>query len=90
MFLSLRYSKMVNFILSNTLFVKEKFPPRRDSGKCQLLRLYSQFSFTKILKALKLFYVCKILEQSPKALLKIFLIDIDRLESPRRPQSCHF
>ena len=52
MFLSLRYSTMVSFILSAT-FSATEIPPWRNSAKCQLLRLYSQFSFTKILKALQ-------------------------------------
>ena len=51
-FLSLRHSTMVSFILSAT-FSATEIPPWRDSAKCQLLRLYSQFSFTKILKALQ-------------------------------------
>ena len=54
MFLSLRYSTMISFILSTTYSVTE-IPTRRDSAKRQLLRLYSQFSFTKILKALQVF-----------------------------------
>ena len=40
LFLSLRYSTMVSFILSTTFSVTE-IHPRRDSAKCQLLRLYS-------------------------------------------------
>ena len=52
MFLSLRYSTMVSFILSTTFSVTE-IHPRRDSAKCQLLRLYSQFSFKKKLKLLQ-------------------------------------
>ena len=42
---------MVSFILSTTFSVTEILP-QKDSAKSQLLRLYSQFSFTKILKAL--------------------------------------
>ena len=41
---------MVSFILSSTFSVA-KIPLQRDSAKYQLLCLYSQFSFTKILKA---------------------------------------
>ena len=52
MFLSRGYSSMVSFILSTTFSVTE-IPPRRDSPNCQLLPLYSQFWFTKILKALQ-------------------------------------
>ena len=52
MFLSGGYSSMVSFILSTTFSVTE-IPPRRDSPNCQLLPLYSQFWFTKILKALQ-------------------------------------
>ena len=43
---------MVSFILSTTYHVTE-ISPLRDSAKRQLLRLYSQFSFTKISKALQ-------------------------------------
>ena len=50
MLLSLRYLTLVSFILSTTFSVT-KIPPRRDSAKCQLLRLYSQFSITKVPKA---------------------------------------
>ena len=49
---SIRSSRIVRYILSTTLPVTE-IAPRRDSDKCQLLRLYSQFSFTKILKTLQ-------------------------------------
>ena len=42
---------MVSFILSTTFSVTE-IPHQKDSAKSQLLRLYSQYSFTKILKAL--------------------------------------
>ena len=52
MFLSLRYSTMVSFILSAT-FSATEIAPWRDSAKCQLLHLYPQFSFTRILKALQ-------------------------------------
>ena len=37
----------------NTTFTVTETPPRRDSAKCQLLRLHFQFSFIKILKALQ-------------------------------------
>ena len=66
-------------MLSTTFSVTE-IPPQRDSAKSQLLRLYTQFSFTKILKALYTdFHIYNILEERPKALLKMFLIDVDRL-----------
>ena len=81
---------MVSFILSTTFSVTE-MPPQRDSTKSQLLRLYSQFSFTKILKALHTgFNIYNILEERPKALLKMFLIDVDRLTLPARPQDVIF
>ena len=90
MFLSLRYSTMINFILSTTFSVTEMLP-QRDSGKSQLLRLYSQFSFTKILKALHTgFNIYNILEELPKALLKMFLIDVNSLTLPIRPQDVIF
>ena len=54
MFLSLRYSKLVSFTLSTTfLNFMTEILPRRDSTKGQLLRLYSQLSLTKIVKALQ-------------------------------------
>ena len=62
------------FCLSTTFSVTEILP-QRDSAKSPLLRLYSQFSFTKILKALhKGFNIYNILEERPKVLLKMFLI----------------
>ena len=51
-FLPLRYSATVIFILSTTFSVTE-IPSGRDSAKRPLLSLYCQFSFTKILKALQ-------------------------------------
>ena len=81
---------MVSFILSTTFTVTE-IPPQRDSAKSQLLRLYSQFSFTKILKALHTgLNIYSILEERPKALLKMFLIDDDRLTLPRRSEDVIF
>ena len=54
---------MVSFILSITFSVTE-IPPQRDSVKSQLLRFYSQFSFTEILKALHTgFNIYNILEE---------------------------
>ena len=88
--LSLRYSTMVSFVLSATFSLTE-IHPKRDSVKSQLLCLYSQFSFTKILKALhKGFDIYKILEECPKALLKMFLTDFDRLKLPRCSQDVIF
>ena len=40
--------------LSTTFYVTEVYP-ERNSAKCELLRLYIQFYFTKILKALQFF-----------------------------------
>ena len=81
---------MVSFILSTTFSVTE-IPPQRNSAKSQLLRLYSQFSFSKIIKALHTgFNVYIILEENPKAFLKMSLIDVDRLTLPRRPQEVIF
>ena len=81
---------MVSFILSTTFSVTE-ITLQRDSAKSQLLRLYSQFSFTKILKTLHTgFNIYSILEVRPKAFLKMFLIDVDRLTLPRRSQDVIF
>ena len=81
---------MVSFILSTTFFDTE-IPPQRDSAKSQSLRLYSQFSFSKILKALHTgVNIYSILEECLKAFLKIFLIDVDRPTLPRRPQDVNF
>ena len=87
MFLPLRYSTRVRFILGSAFSVDE-IAPKGDSAKCQLLRLYSQFSWTKILNAGLNIY--SILEERPKALLKMFLIDVDRPTLPRRPQDVIF
>ena len=81
---------MVSFILSTTFLVTE-ISHQRDSAKSQLLRLYSQFLFTKILKALhRTFNIYNILEKHPMALLKVFLIAIDRLTLLKRPQDVIF
>ena len=90
MFPSLRYSTMVSFISSPTFPVTE-IPSQKDSAKRQLLRLYSQLSFTKILKALHTgFNIYNVLEERLKAFLKNFSIDVDRLTLPRRPQDVIF
>ena len=90
MFMSLQYSTMVSFILSITFSITE-IPPQRDSAKSQLLRLYSQFSLNKILKALHTgSNIYNILEERPKTLLKMLLINVDRLTLPRRPQDVIF
>ena len=81
---------MLSFILSTTFSVTEILP-QRSSAKIQLLRLYSQFSFAKMLKALHTgFNIYNILEERPKALLKMFLIDVDRLMLPKRRQDVSF
>ena len=81
---------MVSFILSTTFSVT-KISSRRDSAKSQLLSLYSQFLFSKILKALHTgLSIYSILEQHLKALLKMLLIDVDRLTLPRRSQDVFF
>ena len=78
------------FCLFDTFSVTE-IPPQRDSAKRQLLHLYSQFSLTKILKALHAgLDIYSILEERPKALLKIFLIDVDRLTLLKRPPDVIF
>ena len=50
--LAMRLWHVKSFILSTSFSVTE-IPPWRVSAKCQLLRLYSQYSLTKILKALQ-------------------------------------
>ena len=81
---------MISYILSTTFSVTE-IPPQRYSVKSQLLRRYSQFSFTKILKALNPgFNIYNILEERPKVLLKMFFIDADRVTLPRRPEGVIF
>ena len=69
---------MVSFFLCTTFFVTE-IPPSRDLAKCELLRLYFQFLFAKLLKTLQFFVFKILLEEHPKALLKISLIDVDSL-----------
>ena len=66
------FHQKISFILS-TIFSVTKIPPRRDSAKCQLSRLYTQFSSTKILKP---FYIESILEKRSKVLLKMFVIEV--------------
>ena len=81
---------VVSFIFSTTFSVREILP-RRDSTECQMLGLYSQFSFYKMLKALQvLIFTYSILEKRPKALLTMFLIDVDRLTLPRPLQDVIF
>ena len=56
-----------------------------------MLSRYSQFSFTKIVKALNPgFNIYNILEERPKVLLKMFFIDADRVTLPRRPEGIIF
>ena len=50
--LAMRLWHVKSFILSTSFSVTE-IPPWRVSAKCQLLCLYSQFSLTKILKAIQ-------------------------------------
>ena len=90
MLLSFQNSAMASFILSTTLSVTA-ISPRWDSAKCQLLRLYFQFSFSKILKALHTgLNIYSILEERTKVFLKMLIIDVDRLTLPRRPQDVIF
>ena len=89
-FLSLRYSTIVSFILSTTFSVTET-PPRRDFP-LEVLIATSLFSIfihqnTKITTGLNIYHI---LEERPKALLKMFLIDVDRLTLPRRSQDVIF
>ena len=79
MFASCRYSTMVSFILSTTFSVTE-IPPR--SFKQVQLK-----GSAKILKVLHTgFNICNILEERPKGLLNMFLIDVNRLTLPKPPQ----
>ena len=83
--LSLRYSKLISYILSTTFSVLIL------SAKCQLLRFYSQSIFIhQNSKRTAVLYISKKLEERPKALLKMLLIDADRVMLPRRPQRRHF
>ena len=75
MFLSLQYSTKVSFISSTTFLVTESCP-RRDSAKCQLLHLYSPFSSTQILKALKVFIFAAFRRDVPRKTLPRLLQDI--------------
>ena len=77
---------MVSFILSTTFSVTE-IPPRRDSAKYQKLYLYSQFSFTKSIAGNN---IHSVLEECLKAILKMFLIDVNRLTLPKRLQDVIF
>ena len=83
--LSLRYSRIVSFILSTTYSVTD-IPPRRDSAKRQLLSIFLHQS-TKSTTGLN---INSILDELPKTLLKLGLIDVDRLMFPRRPQDVIF
>ena len=84
--LFLQYSATASFTLITTFSVTEILP-QKDSSKCQVLHLHCQFSFTKILKALHTgLNIYSILEERPKLLLKMFLIDADRLTLLRCPK----
>ena len=80
MFLPLPYSTMASFILHASYSAIEILP-RRDSAKRQLLRLYPQFLFTKIVNHYR---------GTSQGPLKLCLIDVDRLKLPRCPQDVIF
>ena len=46
--------------------------------KCQLTLLYSQFSFTRILKTLTVLYIYSILKEYPRASVQMFLTEVDK------------
>ena len=90
MFLSLRYSRIVSFILSTTFSITE-IPPWRDfplevSVATSLFSIFIHQN-TKITTGLNIY---NILEERPKVLLKMFLIDVDRLTLLRRSQNVIF
>ena len=85
MFLPPRYSTMVSFFLSTTFSVTE-IPPRGDSAKCQLLQIFI-YQNSKSIIGLDIY---SLLEESVEVLLKMFLINVDKLTLPRRPQNVIF
>ena len=85
MVLSVQYSNMISLIL-NTIFSFTRDFHEEIQQKCKLLRLYSQFSFTKNINSTTVLYIYNILEERPKALLKVFLIDVDGVTLPRHTQ----
>ena len=85
MFLSLQYSKMVSFISSTTFSVSGVSPSKRFSSLSIATSLLSSF-ISQNSKSTAVLYIDIILEERPKILLKMFLIDVDRVTLPRRPQ----
>ena len=73
MFLSLRYSIAISFILSTSFSVTE-ISLWRDSAKCQSLRLYYPVSLTKILKALQVLIFTAFWRNFPRPSLKYSLL----------------
>ena len=80
---------MVSFILSTTFFITKIPPLKRFSKVSVATSLFSIFIQQNAKRTIVL-YICKILEECPKALLNMFLIDVVRVMLPRRPQRRHF
>ena len=76
MFLPLWYSKMIGFS-QVPVSLLQKFPPQRDSVMYELLSLYFQFWFTKILKALQFSVFIIFWRNLPKTVLKMSLTDVN-------------
>ena len=83
-FFSLRYSKIVSFILSTTFSVTETCPSKRFSYVSIATSLFSIFIHPNT-KSTVVLYIQHILEERSKAFLKVFLIDVNRIRLPRRP-----
>ena len=79
---------MVSFILSTT-FSDTNSPFNRFSSMPMAKSLFSIFIHQKT-KSTRVLYIYSILERRPKVLLKMFLINADRLTLPRRPQHVIF
>ena len=76
---------MVSFFLSTTFSVTE-IPPWGDSAKCQLLQIFIHQNSKSIIGL----DIYSLLEESVEVLLKMFLINVDKLTLPRRPQDVIF
>ena len=68
-------------------FLRHRNPPSKRSAIATSLFLIFIHQNTKSTAGLNIY---SILEEQPKALLKMFLIDVDRLAFPRRPQGVIF
>ena len=87
MYLSLWYSAMVSFIISTILSVTE-IPHRRDSAKCQLVRLYSQFHSPKCYKHYRSQYL-QYFGRTSHEILTLPRITFTAIHSNSRSQQFH-